>query len=180
MMTLSPDDLKVKGCSVYAIAAFYVRPDRLISRLVRVVESVGGVVVDVDEENRVVRCTVSAEALKRLSKEARDLLSASGVEVKVTCRWKGELRERLKDLARKGFLVEKGGERAVCYGVIEGRYVEVEFEGEERVKVKVGRRTPVKSKRLTYKPPPSAYIMNLEESLEAVGEALRVVGAILG
>ncbi|MCE4611739.1 MAG: hypothetical protein F7B17_07210 [Desulfurococcales archaeon] len=179
-MTLSPNDLHAEGCSVYAVAAFYVRPDRLISRLLKAVESVGGVILDVDEENRVVRCTVSAGGLRRLSKEAGDLLSTAGVEVKVTCRWRGEFREKLKDLARRGFLVERGEGRAICYGVVEGRYVEVEFEGGERVKIKVGRRTPVKSKRLTHKPPPSAYIMNLDESLEAVGEALRVAGAVLG
>jgi len=99
-MTLSPDDRQaLRGCSVYAIVALYVRPDRLVARTVKLVERLGGQVLSVDEENRVVRANVSARSLRELAESVRDLVSAASVEVKVTCRWSGSLREALRRLS---------------------------------------------------------------------------------
>ncbi len=180
-MTLSPDDRRLLGCSVYAVAALYVRPDRLITRAMRLVESLGGVVLDVDEENRVVRANLSGQALRELSQAAKDLLAASGIEVKVTCRLNMSLADSAKHLLSRGFKLEKSDERVVGYGVVEGRYVEVEVTADGKAKLKIGRRTPfAKSKRVTSKLPPGLFLMSLDEAVEAVGEALRVAGAVFG
>jgi len=181
--TLSPDDRRVmpglEGCSVYAVASFYVRPDRLLVRAVRLVESAGGRVLDVDEERRVVRANLPVRAVERLSRELEELLSGSGVEVKVTCRYRASLGETARMLRRRGFLVELAGGRLLAYGVAGGRYVEVEvLEG--RVRVKVGRRAAAGGRRLTSRPPPAAFVMSLGEAVEASREALAVAGAAVG
>ena len=137
----------------------YIRVDRPLVTAVRRLKSLGASIVNVNEESRRIVANVSASGVNELESLIREYTRAHSLEAKASCRVLS--KEGLKKfLVSRGFKAFKGKGSTVFYGVLEGRLVEVEVL-EDRAKIKVG--SPTRSRRIAMIPPPSAFLLRIDE-----------------
>mgnify|MGYP001770631292 CR=1 FL=1 len=150
------------ACSVYLVVTLYVRGDRVLLRALRLLESLGGRIIGVDEVNRRVVCVTPSKSIDGLSSLLSDYASGYVVNVKASCNVESlsELEGRIK-----GFKSRVRGGSNVYYLAFNGRVVEVNFRGGGRVDFKIGVRSSL------VKPvPPSVFNMTVEEARSAVSD----------
>jgi len=161
----------VSGCSRYIVASMRVRLDRPLPRAVRILEGAKARLDYVDEEQRRITADIPASRVGVLD-ELADYCEYLSLEVKASCRLRGDPRGLVETLRDMGFERVPGGSAVVLVGRWAGRAVEVEIRA-GRVRVKVGA-------RVTGKPrpplPPSVFLVAPEE----LGEALEALNGLLG
>jgi hypothetical protein len=157
------------ACRVYLIISLYVRLDKVLLKVVRNFESLGGRVVFVDEELRRLIVNVKASLIDAVEHIILESASGYSANVKVACLVNS--LSVIEDMVRGLRGVRAGAN--TYYVSVNGRVVEVSFRGGGRVDVKVGVRsslvTPV---------PPAVFNIDLRGVREVLAELPGILGAL--
>ncbi|MCE4616865.1 MAG: hypothetical protein F7C09_07405 [Aeropyrum sp.] len=151
-------------CNKYIIGTVYIRPDKILTRFVRDLKSLGGILHFVDEAERKLVFKIGLKEFLAFSEKIKEYQAASSFEVKASCPAKTVPTEALKDLEACYLQKSPKADVVVAYCIIEGRIVEVELKN-KRLILKLGK---PHSSKIRGVPPQGAFRHSLAEALELV------------